>query len=164
MSADYCIGYKRFLACKEEDSTHVVSIYEKDSHKFITIPLWRWAKFVRLIPYLNEQMEMAKRGETVKIREHIGGAMFVSIDTSLKVLLIDLREFYAHKTAGILPTKRGISLRSTEWEKMLTCVERFTNDHRCVREAQPCSSEMGHANQELGLSCRECNLPKFDRE
>ena len=166
MSADFCIGYKRFLSCKKDGDDNVVSIYEKDSQKCITMPVHRWAKFVQRMRYFDAQLETAQRGETVvNLHSHIGGTLFVSINSSLTdVVLIDFRDFYMNKNNCLRPTRRGISLLYKEWQKLKTCVDRFAKENECVGNAEPCSPEYGHANQEWGLSCPECNPPAFSTE
>jgi hypothetical protein len=162
MSTEYSIGRKRFLACKTEDEELVVSIYETDSYKFINLPLKRWARFLLKLDAIDEQLEYARQGKIVDFQTHIGGKLYVSINSSLKWTMVDFREFYMHPTKGIRATKRGISLHYDEFQKLKNCLPTFHAENECARTAKDCLSQPDHQNQQGMDLCEECNPFAFN--
>jgi len=162
MSTEYSIGRKRFLACKTEQEELVVTIYEKDSYKFITLPLKRWARFLLKLDAIDEQLEFARQGKFVDFKTHIGGKLYVSVDSTLKWTMVDFREFYMHPTKGIRPTKQGICLHYDEFQKLKNCLPAFHAENECARTAQDCLNQLDHQNQQGMNFCEECNPFAFN--
>jgi len=158
MSCEYSIGSKRFLAIKTlEDNSTEISIYEKDSKKFVTLSLVRWARFLSKLDFIDEQLERLRNGQQVEFQTHIGGKLYASVNYKLKWPMVDLREFYFHPEKGPRASKIGICLHVDQWASLKSQIIQLNNDHECARTAQHCQNQPDHANQQMMNFCGECN-------
>jgi hypothetical protein len=147
--------------CSAVSKNHV-SFYEKNSHKFVRLPLVRWARFLAKIDYIDEQLECAFAGRFVDFQTHIGGPLYACINSSMRCPMVDLREFYLHPENGVRPTRTGISVFYDQWKKLKNSIPAFHNDNECALTARDCTLQPDHCNQEALTLCSDCNPFTFN--
>ena len=117
----------------------------------------RFALFRAMAPKVDEgKREVQGGSELVDVREHIGGGVNVSINSEMK--LINIRKhFIPIGTATPIPTRMGIALKFSEWEKLMEKLEEIKNLSPELVNAEPCYLGTDHSNVMGYLQCKECS-------
>jgi hypothetical protein len=160
MTKKYDIGEKRYLVVKKKDGEFNVTILEDGSDKRVCFPLKRWAQFVAIFPMVNQCLDNMRQRQPVSLQYHIGGRFYVSVTSGF--YCVDVRQFYWNMAMGVRPTRKGIALRISEWEKLKEIVPILHAKFPVIAETPTCSSISNHFNQEAAFSCLECYPYQFE--
>ena len=100
--------------------------------------------------------EVENGSETVDLRDHIGGGVHVALKSGIN--LVNIRKYFLpHGAAAPIPTRMGIALKFSEWEKLMECIDDVKNLSSELMNAEPCFNGLDHANLMGFLQCRECS-------
>lgn len=97
----------------------------------------------------------------VQYTKHLGGGIYVGVTTGVEC--VDLRRYFVPKESkDKLPTRNGIALKFGEWRKFIALETEIKKLSPTLLNAQPCSYDVSHSNQEAAMSCKECNPFGYD--
>jgi hypothetical protein len=108
----------------------------------------------------KQKIEDAKRdigngSESVDVREHIGGGVYLTLKSGTN--LINIRKYFIPPGSILpIPTRMGIALKFSEWDKLMDCIEDMKNLSQDLKHAEPCFNGLDHANVMSFLECKEC--------
>lgn len=117
----------------------------------------RFKAFCTIVGKIQEAKEALYNGvEAVNIKEHIGGGVNVSLKTGNNC--VDIRRYFM-TDVGVaeLPTRKGISLKFAQWDRLVERLEDIKRVSPILMNAELCSSRTDHSNLMGFLDCRECN-------
>jgi len=89
---------------------------------FFTPP--RWICFVGLIDDIEEQIQLSLVGKPINYIQHIGGTWYVSVNS--KFPTVDIRRWYEDSRTELKPTRVGIALTYSNWDKLKWAVIVFS--------------------------------------
>lgn len=148
----YEISEKRFVVVKKDE----IRLFEDGSQKMATFSFPRWSQFTESFDEVNDALaKLVKREADVKLQLHIGGGWYVSVTTGFPC--VDIRKFYLALDGAIKPTRTGIAIRLSEWDRVKEIAQKIKEKHPTVGAVQPCWTQADHFNQEGAINCRECN-------
>ena len=110
-AATYCLGERQDRELLVTDDS--VTIRSKsEAHKRVLFTNNRWAQFVALLPYIDEEAKQLNRqSRAVAYRQHIGDGYYVSVNEGF--MCVDVRKFflpYGLQPGEEKPTKEGIAV------------------------------------------------------
>ncbi len=160
------LGSDRYLVVSKWKGQTRISLREYVSYdgsdklyptkKGIALTVDNWIDLKLVFDEINALLSTLSIAEQVDYKHHIGSNVFVTVKTGWPN--VDIRSWWLPEDANdIVPTKRGISLRASEWEKLNQIAESL---HKVVPElayAIPCSMRGDHQNQQGMLACSHCN-------
>ena len=155
MPTSYSIGFDRYLTVKDGNRIPVICIEENTSHKSAWFSYKRWANLVAMTDYIDSKLQQAVRGEEIRERLHIGGLWYVSITQNFKC--VDIREFYQHRLDDVRPTRTGIALRISEWQRVKNLIEKIHGEHPNIAATECCIYDTSHRHLADALACTGCN-------
>ena len=153
------LGNNRFVQASEwKDEIHIdVREWEiKDGKqmpkkKGISLRLHRWKMFVDILEFLDQSLD-EKREYATRLR----GNVYSTVKAS--GICVDLRQHWLPPIqTDVVPTKKGITLRSGEYDKLKDVASVICDFVPELNSAVPCSYRSDHMNQLGFLSCPECN-------
>ncbi len=164
MSKEFIINDTRRVIVKKEAGEYVITIEEVDSElKTLTFPERRFAQLMAFEFLIEQAVNSLLVKQNVGLKVHLGGGFFVSVTSGFDC--VDLREFYFNKTKGFpCPTKRGISLRLTEWTRLKEVFQEIKQKFPALTKVESCSIRADHLTLEGFLSCAECQLFRREEE
>jgi hypothetical protein len=165
MSKEFYISANRRVVVKNQDGDYIIIIEEIGSElKTVKFPAKRWAQLVAIEYYIDQSInKLLAKEEKVSFQTQIGGGIYVSVTSGFEC--VDIREFYFDKNKGFpCPSRRGIALRTMEWEKLKLTFHEIRSKFPALSAIQPCSEGTDHYNQECALSCRECQPFRYEEE
>ena len=125
------------------------------TRKAISLPLYRWKLLVESFDSMDKALE-----EKEEYKSHLGRNIFASVTKNN--VCVDIRQHWLPPNqAEVVPTKRGITLRPEEYEKLkdVACViGDFVPE---LSSVVPCPYTSDHMNQLGFLRCPECNPDNF---
>lgn len=152
MSKKFDVSEKRYVVVKKNE----IRLFEDGSRKMATFSYPRWAQFVEYFEEVdNAVSKLVKDEGEVKLRIHIGGGWHVSVTSGYHC--VDLRKFFLAQDGATKPTRTGIALRLSEWDRLKQIAREMKEQHPKIADAQPCWSQSDHFNQEGALMCNKCN-------
>ncbi|XP_069109811.1 uncharacterized protein [Argopecten irradians] len=125
--------------------------------KGIALNPTRWKRLVdRCSGTIDDTIEKVKKGELVDIKLHLGGNLYVSINSGYGC--VNIRRWYMPKDedGGLVPTRQGIALNFEQWDKLKDCMlllPDFIGDE--LDDVRLC--EDTHHNQMEMIECFDCN-------
>jgi hypothetical protein len=100
-------------------------------------------------------LENLNQGKDVDYEVHLGGNVYLSLTSPYNC--VDIRQKYQDERGVIRFTRRGVSLRRSEWLKLK---QAFGDILGAVPEADdlptPCLMRDDHMNPLGALECKEC--------
>ena len=145
MPKKYQVSDKRYVVVKKDE----IRLFEDGSHRQATFTYPRWSWFVQQFGEIDDALDKLVKSETdVKARIHVGGGWFVSVTSGYPC--VDVRKFYVAVGGVTKPTRTGIAIRLSEWD-------RVKEQHPKIADAEPCWCGSDHYNQEGAMNCSECN-------
>lgn len=91
----------------------------------------------------------------VNYKRHLGGGIYLSVTTGVEC--VDIRRYFVPDgQKEELPTRNGISLKCSEWRKLVQLDQEIRKLSPLLQNATPCSYDVSHSNQEGALMCKEC--------
>jgi len=173
------IGNARYLLYGEIEEKPIVRVQEcdykmayggeKKEAKMIRFTLQQWLDLTAAVPAINEAIE-----EFDDIKIHIGNNTFVRVQSQR--FRVDIREYFIPATdkcnrqlspqqfeAHLIPTRRGISLTYSEWQKLAgkgSYLIREGSD--TIKAAAQGSCVAWHEEQIDVLECSHCNPNGFN--
>jgi len=155
MPKTYSLGGKRYVAVKKQDADVHVTIAEEGSDvKTVTFPSQRWARFMEVIPQVEEAVNQLLAKQYVQLSLHLGGKYYLSVTTGFAC--VDLREHYFNRTMKeVKPCKKGIALRLSEWAALKNVIQQINKKHAVLANAQSFAYQQDHQNLEEALNCIE---------
>ena len=150
----YCLGeHQDRELLVTDDSVTITS--KSEAHKRVMFTNNRWAEFVALLLYIDEEAKQLNRqSRPVAYRQHIGDGYYVSVNGG--VMCVDVRKFYLPYGLQLgeeKPTKEGIALRLDEWVELLSIVPVIHQMFPSLMNASACS----HLSQPGFMACTSCN-------
>ena len=122
----------------------------------VSLSLVRWQKLVDIAPDIMNAVQRLVADEEVKMMEHLGGNIHVSINSG--IYAVDLRQWWLPQDCdSVKPTRKGIGLRLTEWETLMKQIDIINQSIPELSTVVPCYLQDDHNNQEGALQCVECN-------
>ena len=123
---------------------HVI-IEDDLTTKSAPLTLQMFSKIVFNLEDIDEAVAKLKQNdELVKFRLRIGGPWCVSVTSGYQC--VDVRKFFM-MDGNLSPTRIGISLRLSEWEKFKAAIDEI---HRCrpdIAAVIPCYLQEDHNNE-----------------
>ena len=101
---------------------------------FFTPP--RWKRFVGLIEYIEEQVQLSLVGKPINYTRHIGGTWHVSVND--KYPTVDIRRLYEDSCGMVKPTRVGIALTYSNWAKLKKAIVEVENEIPAMLAVSPC--------------------------
>ncbi len=124
--------------------------------KGICLTLENWLDLKMIFDDIAKEVKQLNGTEEVNYCQHIGRNVYVTVCTRWPN--VDIRQWWKPEENGeLVPTKKGISLRLDEWEKLTKLAGTL---HKVVPElsyAIPCNMRGDHQNQQGMLACSHCN-------
>jgi len=112
---------------------------------------------------VNTNVKAMRKGDNVKLQDHIGGAYSVSVTSGYSC--VDLRKFYQpydSKDGQIKATRMGVALRFDEWATFCQLIDTINTSYPSLASAVPCYYQDDHMNQQVWLHCPECHPFQVD--
>ena len=147
---DYELSANRFIEIhRNDDGVYTVIICDHGT-VYLEAELIgvRWAKFLTFVDDIDEKV---KAGCIDTYQQHIGGAWYVSLSPGYRC--VNIRQWYKNGKGEIKPTRRGIALRLSEWEKLKDVLRLIPVDVPQLTNYQTCF----HLGQLEWLDCHECH-------
>jgi hypothetical protein len=152
MAKKFEFGDRRYVIVKKDE----IRLFEDGSPKLALFSYSRWAHFTEYFEQIDDALaKLMKADEHVKLQIHVGGAWYVSVTTGFQC--VDVRRFYLALGGEIKPSKTGLAIRLTEWNRVKDIARRLKESNSKIAEAQPCWTTADHFNQEGAMACPECN-------
>ena len=158
------LGSERFISIVEWQNEPRIDIRQFDGDNGKTFPtkvgvsltLPRWKQLTEKADSVMKEVQKLVAEEEVKLFLHIGGNVHVSVNSG--ILAVDMRRWWLPEDAGTLkPTRKGISLRLFEWERLMKYIPIINEAIPELSSVVPCYLRRDHDNQESAMECRECN-------
>ena len=146
----YAFGENRSISIAKD----VVTICDSEKAKTIELTAQRFVTFMFYLKDVDESLRKRFADDFVNIRQHIGGAWYVSVSTGFAC--IDIRQFYL-PLYGIeeKPTKTGFAIRFSEWIAFVAAVHQLLHENEQLADVRPCGDQ--HMTLEDALMCNECH-------
>lgn len=123
--------------------------------KGISLSLQRWKLLVDSLEFLDRSLDEQK-----DYKSHLGGNVYASIQANNNC--INIRQFWLPPNqTEIVPTKKGICLRSSEYAKLKAAASMIGDFVPELNAVVPCPYSSDHMNQLGFLRCPECNPDNF---
>ena len=120
-------------------------MFEDGSPKLAVFTYPRWAHFTEYFAEIDNAIaKVLKEDANVKLQIHVGGAWFVSVTSGFRC--VDLRKFYIALGGEIKPSKTGIAIRLTEWNRVKDIARLLKETNPKIAEAQPCWTSADYFN------------------
>jgi hypothetical protein len=118
----------------------------------VTMHPQRYAKFMNMIPLINDAVEILRDGSPIDFKRHVGGGVYVTVNSEYRC--VNLRKYFVpfgHHEA--VPTKNGIALRMVEWDQVVQVAEQARQLSEELIAAESCF----HQGQNAMMNCFECS-------
>ena len=157
----FSIGQNRFVRVvmiKTPDFTYpAVDIREftpkgAPSSKGVSLKPWRWTELVRSLAELDGLMTGKTHGHT---RIHLGGSWFATAGGEYACVNIR-RYFIPRGKEDLIPTRKGIALRRSEWDALVYYVDEINATNAELASMKRCLDEPSH---NAAVGCPECQYP-----
>ena len=114
----------------------------------------RFSRLASIADDVDDQIKRLSSSEEFTYRRHLGGGVFVEVKSGK--YCINIRRFFMPDgTTTPIPTKVGISLRLSEWDKFKNIIGEVKKLSPELENAIPCYFSLSHSNQEENASmCR----------
>ena len=168
--ARYPLGNGRYVVvCKFNGNVYVhVRQYERKgdmeypTRTGTSMTPKRFKLFTMTVPKIDEgKLEVEGGSETVNVCEHIGGGVNVSVNSGFRVVNIR-KHFVPMGAVTPIPTRMGIALKFSEWEKLVEKLDEIKNLTPELTNAEPCYTATDHSNVMGFLQCKECTPHGID--
>ena len=124
--------------------------------KGIRMSLECFVRLVRLRDVSQEFLDKVKTGAEVHEKLLVGGPIFIKIDSPF--ITIHIREYYVDNERKMRPGKKGIILKSREWNQLLQIVSQDMDGViPGFSSMTPCYNSVDHSNLEGMMNCQVCN-------
>ena len=147
------LGNDRYVEVNEWKGELRVDIREwkedKPTKKGISLILMRWKNWVHQLEYADAALQ-----EKTSYGHHIGGN--VCCNVAENGVCVDIRQYWKAQVE-LVPTKKGICLRPSEYERLKELVPEIGNALPELSAVVPCFLQSDHMNQLGALQCSECN-------
>ena len=120
----------------------------------VALPLPRWQYFVQLLPGIQAHIENVTQGKTVDYVKHLGGGMYIQIQSAK--WQVDIKSFMFRNDV-MLPTEKAITLKFSELQLIKNAVSHLNRAYPPLTEVVPCHAREDHNDSEILLTCKECN-------
>ena len=116
-------------------------------------------------------LDVVEGKQTSTISVHLKGNIYVTIDPSMSVPLFDIRKFFRplvdengqnYGTPPLTATKKGVSLRLTELQKLDTLLHLLPSLLPEFKDFIPCHAY--HITNEDRQNCQECTPPMHSKK
>ncbi len=162
----FLLGNGRYLVVSEWKGQTRINLREYISYegsdtlyptkKGVCLTLENWMDLKMIIDDIAKELSQLNGSEEVNYSQHIGSNVYVTVATQWPN--VDIRQWWLPEgNEEVVPTKKGLSLRPVEWEKLVKLAETL---HKVVPElayAIPCIMRGDHQNQQGMLACSHCN-------
>ena len=143
---------------KEEILIHIRK-FDSDKGSFptkrgIALTLKHWVELCASKSQVDETITALKERKEEKLFSHIGANVYVSVDKNFTG--VDIRQWWWCDNA-IKPSKKGIFLSLSQWEKLKDCFEILSDFVPELKDTVPCMMQEDHQNQEGYIRCNFCN-------
>ena len=129
------------------------------TRKGVSLPTLRWVSLTYATRFIDEALADLSKNREVKFEYHIGGNVYVTVDSPYR--LVDIRQRFVDEEGVLRPTRRGVKLRLKEWASLKEAVEAVKVVVPETAVLVPCSLQEDHSNQRGFLTCPECNPTGF---
>ena len=121
------------------------------------MPPKRFASFIQTIGKVEEaKHELLRGSETVELKEHIGGGIYVTLKSGFA--MVNIRKYFMPQSCSVeVATKMGIALKFSEWDHLVEAIPNIKKLSPILENAVPCADGTDHCNLMGFLQCRECN-------
>ena len=117
----------------------------------ITLSPSRFATLLASVNTIKSSVKKLRNKEFVDCKLHLGGGIFVKLNSQLPTV-VDFRRFFLPQgEATPCPTKWGIALRLHEWDSLVM----HFDDVKKLINAKPCFES--HPDLSSAFHCEECN-------
>jgi hypothetical protein len=123
----------------------------------ITLTPSRFAVLTMIVDEISERVDSLYKSDTKEFdyKVHLGGGIYCSVRTGC--FAINIRKYFLPTDQLTpIPTRKGISIRPTEWKKMVQHFESIKKLSSELMNAMPCGFSDSHNNQESAFMCVEC--------
>ena len=145
----YTVDIRRWV--KPEDGADL-----KPSKKGIRLSIECFVRLVAMQERVQKFLDRMKNGEQLHKSLLVGGAVYLKLDSPF--LTIHIREFYFDDDdSKIKPGQKGIILRLSQWQKIMTRARSLDTIVPNFSEMEPCFERDDHADREVVQACPVCN-------
>ena len=149
----FSLGNERYVQVNEWRGELRVDIREwqedKPTKKGISLTLMRWKNLVDASEFVDQALHGKKAYSA-----HLGGNVYCSIGENS--VCVDIRQYWKPDNE-VVPTKKGICLRPTEYNSLKKHVSEIGRNLPELDAVIPCYLQSDHMNQLGALRCSECN-------
>jgi Transcriptional Coactivator p15 (PC4) len=104
---------------------------------------------------VSDAVKQRRTGQSITLKTHLGGGIYCTMNEGFDS--VNFRQYFVPEgQQEAIPTKRGISLKFTEWEKFAALVDEMKQLSPDLLLAEPCYMNTNHYNQLGFLNCKEC--------
>ena len=123
----------------------------------ISLTLNRWTGLCHAVDMVDEHLTRVKKGEHVEFEFHIGGNVYVSINSPFWI--VSIRQFFCPMNGANMrrPTPKGIRLKLGGWNTLKETIASVQREVPELENFVPCFARNDHSNQMGFLTCPECN-------
>ena len=117
----------------------------------------RFAVLSMIAEEISERVDSLNKPDVKEFdyKVHLGGGIYCSVRSGCFAVNIR-KHFVPPNHQRPIPTKKGISLRPSEWRKLVQHIEDIKNLSATITSATPCFFNGTHDNQEGAFMCVEC--------
>ena len=163
--AKFDIGNNRFVTVNEFEGQVYVHLreYQMDN---VTKKLYPTVKGCALTPSrfanlllsatdIDENVAKLRKpdGQEFKYTSHLGGGIFCSITSGYQC--VNFRSYYGIGNR-LMPTRKGISLRLSEWDAVKSKLDEIKQVSPQLSDARPCDFDIDHNEDQ----CADCSAFK----
>jgi hypothetical protein len=153
------IGTNRFLIhslYRGDDKIHIRQFNPYPTKIGICFSPLRLAAFRVKLSEIEEGVKLLRAGKPVNLKIHIGGLVYVTIQSGY--FIVNIRKYFIPENQiDEIPTRSGIALKLNEWDKLKQCFVELLRLTPEIASIQPCYSSFDHANVITMMDCEECN-------
>ena len=163
--AKFELGNNRFITVSEYKSEIYVHIrqYEEDivskklypTQKGCALTPSRFANLLLSVTDIDENVTKLRKpdGQEFKYTTHLGGGIFCTMTSGYQC--VNFRSYYTVEDR-LMPTKKGISLRLSEWDAVKSKLDKIRQLAPQLSDARPCDYDIEHNEAD----CADCNAFK----
>ena len=119
----------------------------------ITLSPTRFITLLSFIETIKSNVEKLRNKDLVKCKLHLGGGIFVSLNSEFPTT-VDFRRFFLPEGEMTpRPTKKGLALRLGEWDALVTHLDDINK--LIDTNLKPCFES--HPDPATRMRCEECN-------
>jgi len=162
MFQKYEIGYNRYATVTTYKDRKYLHIREHDvllgfpTSIGVSLNPSRFAILCMIADEVTEKLKnVLNSDKEFEYKTHLGGGIYCVIRSGCWA--VNLRRYFIAKDKMYpIPTKKGISLRPIEWNRLKAHLVDIKEKHPELNNAMPCGFSDSHNNQESAFACIEC--------